>query len=162
MRKKHIQKPNGSSDRKHKVSFPRVTLAKALTLAQAIKDKNGGNPWSSDQAAEAIGMSRKSVNFFYLAAGARDYGLTKGGRDTEIVELESLGREIVYASDPGTELSKKREAFLRVELFRKVLEYYKGANLPEMKYLANTLEAIRVGLTRMRTAAFTFARAKAF
>ncbi len=28
---------------------------------------------------------------------------------------------------------------LKVEIFRKVLEYYKGANLPEMQYLGNTL-----------------------
>lgn len=125
---------------KLKVSFPRETLAKALTLAQAIKEKNGGNPWASDQAAEAVGMTRKTNNFFYLCAAARDYGLTKGGRDTETVELQPLGREIVYADNPETEAAKKREAFLRVELFKKVLDFYNGANLPEMKYLGNTLE----------------------
>ena len=129
-----------SSTQKPKVSFPRETLAKALTLAQAIREKNGGNSWSSDQAAEAVEMTRKTNNFFYLCAAARDYGLTKGGRDTETVELQPLGREIVYADNPEVEMAKKREAFLRVDLFKNVLDYYKGANLPEMKYLGNTLE----------------------
>jgi hypothetical protein len=29
----------------------------------------------------------------------------------------------------------KKQAFLRIEIFKKVLEYYKGSNLPDMKYL---------------------------
>jgi nucleoside 2-deoxyribosyltransferase len=145
---------NDSNAQKQKVSFPRETLAKALTLAQAIKEKNGGNPWSSEQAADAVEMGRKSNNFFYLCASARDYGLTKGGRETEMVELQPLGREIVYASNADVEASKKREAFLRVELFKKVLDYYKGANLPEMKYLGNTLENT-FGLTRDRHEEFS-------
>jgi hypothetical protein len=33
-----------------------------------------------------------------------------------------------------------REAFLRIEPFRKTLEYYKGNNLPEERYLANVLQ----------------------
>jgi hypothetical protein len=31
-------------------------------------------------------------------------------------------------------------AFLSVEVFKRVLEYYKGSNLPEMRYLGNTLQ----------------------
>lgn len=135
-----LTKLREESPQKPKVSFPRETLAKALSLAQAIKDKNGGNPWLSDQAADAVGTTRKTNNFFYLCASARDYGLTKGGRDSEHVELQPLGREIVYAANPEVEEAKKREAFLKVDLFKKVLDYYKGANLPEMKYLGNTLE----------------------
>ena len=129
-----------SNGQKQKVSFPRETLQKALTLALAIKEKNGGNTWSSEQAADAVDLGRKSNNFYYLCASARDYGLTKGNRDTETVELQPLGREIVYASNAENEVIKKHEAFLRVELFKKVLDYYKGANLPEMQYLGNTLE----------------------
>jgi nucleoside 2-deoxyribosyltransferase len=56
------------------------------------------------------------------------------------MDLTELGRDIVYAPNPETELVKKREAFLRVEPFRKVLDYYKGSDLPEMKYLGNTLD----------------------
>lgn len=136
-----------SNAQKSKASFPRETLVKALSLAQAIKDKNGGNPWPSDQAADAVGTTRKSNNFVYLCAAARDYGLTKGGRNTDTVELQSLGREIVYADTPEIEAAKKRDAFLSVELFKKVLDFYKGANLPEMKYLGNTLEST-FGLSR--------------
>lgn len=74
--------------------FPRVTLQDALRIPTAIKEKNGGNPWATAEVAEAVGSSRKTNSFFYLAAGARDYGLTEGSRDTERIELAQLGREI--------------------------------------------------------------------
>jgi hypothetical protein len=46
---------------------------------------------------------------------------------------------LVYAPSKDDEEQKKRDTLLKVEIFRKVLEYYKGANLPEMQYLENTL-----------------------
>ncbi len=125
---------------KGSIKFPRVTLEDAIKVPIALKEKNGGNPWATEEVAKALGISRKTNPFFYLAAGARDYGLTVGSRDSERIELTALGRDIVYPPDAQAELQKKREAFLRVEPFRKVLEYYKGSDLPEMKYLRNTLE----------------------
>ena len=117
-----------------------MTLEEAMKVPLAIKEKNGGNPWATEEVAKAVGLARKANPFFYLAAGARDYGLTTGSRDSEKIELTALGRDIVYAPDAQAELKKKREAFLRVEPFRKVLEHYKSSDLPEMKYLGNTLE----------------------
>jgi hypothetical protein len=125
---------------KGRIKFPRVTLEEAIKVPMALKEKNGGNPWATEEVAKALGISRKTNFFFYLAAGARDYGLTVGSRDSERIQLTALGRDIVYPPDAQAELQKKREAFLRVEPFRKVLEYYKGSDLPEMKYLRNTLE----------------------
>src|SRR6266542_6379714 len=125
---------------KPKRPYPTVTLSKALTVPQKIKELNGGNPWAAGDVANALGLGSRSSNFFYLTAAARDFGLTVGSRDTEKIELAELGREIVYAPDAATELVKKLEAFRRIEIFRRVLEHYKGSSLPEMKYLGNTLE----------------------
>jgi hypothetical protein len=61
---------------KGSIKFPRVTLEEAMKVPLAIKEKNGGNPWATDEVAKAVEMSRKANAFFYLAAGARDYGLT--------------------------------------------------------------------------------------
>jgi nucleoside 2-deoxyribosyltransferase len=121
-------------------AYPSVPLEKALQIAYQIKEKNGGNPWSPDQVAAAIGSSPKSSEFYYITAAARDYGLTVGTRDTKEIALTDLGKEIVYAPNPATEHAKKVEAFHSVELFKKVLTHYKGSALPEMKYLGNTLE----------------------
>jgi hypothetical protein len=85
-------------------------------------------------------MGPRSPDFYYVTAASRDFGLTTGTRDTDSITLTELGREVVYAPSPNVERAKKFEAFHKVELFGKVLQHYKGSNLPEMKYLGNTLE----------------------
>ena len=93
--------------------FPRETLEKALYIAQALKDKNGGNPWSPELVAQAVSLSKTGNTFFYLAAASRDYGLTTGTRDTATIELAPLGREVVYAASPSEEAEKKLLALPR-------------------------------------------------
>ena len=126
--------------RKPAKPYPSITLEKALQIPSKIKELNGGNPWRPDDVAAAIGVSPKSSDFYYITAAARDYGLTAGTRDTETIALTELGRAIAYAPDQQSERKHKIEAFHKIELFGKVLTHYKGANLPEMKYLGNTLQ----------------------
>lgn len=119
--------------------YPRESLEQALLVPIALKEKNGGNPWPPEDVAAAIGLSKATMRFFYIAAASRDFGLTDGGRDSKQISLTSLGRELLYAPSPEIENKLKRKAFLNVDIFRKVLEYYQGNDLPEMKYLSNTL-----------------------
>ncbi|MDR4484951.1 MAG: hypothetical protein R3B95_17390 [Nitrospirales bacterium] len=120
--------------------FPRATLQEALKLPYAIKDHNGGNPWEPDEVRKAIGVGTGGNAYFYLTAASRDYGMTLGTNTAEKIALTDLGRDIVYAPNPEVEKELKERAFLNVDIFRRVLEYYKGSNLPEMKYLGNTLQ----------------------
>jgi hypothetical protein len=128
----------GKPQKRVKWPFPRATLEKALQVPLALKEHNGGNPWETDEVRKAVGAPVGNP-WFYLTAASRDYGLTSGTRDTPKIALEELGRNIVYAPDPTSELVLKKQAFLGIEIFKRVLDYYKGSNLPEMKYLGNTL-----------------------
>lgn len=119
--------------------FPRSTLEQALSIPTAIKDLNGGNAWEPEEVRKAIGAGTGGNAYFYLLAASRDYGLTIGTTSAAKIELAELGREIAYAPNPSAEQSLKIQAFLKVDIFKRVLEYYKGSNLPEMKYLGNTL-----------------------
>ena len=119
--------------------FPHATLEEALKIPYAIKEHNGGNPWVPDELRKAIGASTGANAYFYLTAASRDYGLTIGTSTAEKIALADLGRDIAYAPDPATEHDLKIRAFLSVDIFRRVLAYYKGSNLPEMRYLGNTL-----------------------
>jgi hypothetical protein len=119
--------------------FPRVTLEYALRVPTAIKDKNAGNPYASEDVATALGIGAKGTQFFYVSAGARDYGLTVGTRDSEKISLTELGRAAVYPSSPVEAIAATRRAFLNIDVFRRVLEHFRGINLPEMQYLSNTL-----------------------
>jgi hypothetical protein len=120
-------------------NYPIVTLEKCLIVAQKIKELNGGNPWAPKEVGNAINI-RASNKLWYYTSASRDFGITEGTSRASEIALTPLGREIVYAPNPVEERKKKIEAFLKIEIFKKVLEYYKGSPLPEMKYLSNTLE----------------------
>src|SRR5208337_3320684 len=120
--------------------YPRASLEDAIKIPFIIKEKNGGNAWTPDEIASALGMSKNANPFFYLAAASRDFGFTEGGRDSAKIALTDLGRDLAYAPNKQTEEDIKRRAFHSIDIFRRVLEYYKGSKLPEMKYLSNTLQ----------------------
>jgi hypothetical protein len=136
----NIEEQVGDKKTRVRWLFPRATLEQALRIPYAIKELNGGNPWSPEEIRKAIGASTGGNMYFYLTAAARDYGLTIGTGAAEKIELAELGRDLVYAPSPDTEHNLKLRAFLNIDVFKNVLEYYKGSNLPEMKYLGNTLE----------------------
>ena len=120
-------------------NYPIITLEKCLIVAQKIKELNGGNPWSPKEIADAIGI-RDNNKLYYYTAASRDFGFTTGTSQTKEIALTDFGRATVYAPNPEEENKKKIEAFLKIEIFKNVLDYYKGSVLPEMKYLSNTLE----------------------
>jgi hypothetical protein len=124
---------------KAKRSYPMITLEKCLIVAQKIKELNGGNTWTPKEVSNAIDIRDQNKLYYYTAA-SRDFGFTTGTSATKDISLTDLGRQVVYAPNPETEREKKIEAFLNIEIFKNVLNYYKGSNLPEMKYLSNTLE----------------------
>ena len=44
--------------------FPRVTLEAALRVPTAIKEKNAGNPYSSEDVAKALKLGPRGPQFF--------------------------------------------------------------------------------------------------
>jgi hypothetical protein len=56
-------------------SYRSISLEKALQVAYEIREKNGGNPWATDQVAAALWLSPKGIDFYSITAAARDYGL---------------------------------------------------------------------------------------
>lgn len=120
-------------------NYPLYTVEKSLLIAQKLKEKNGGNPWTPAEVKKAINLTDNN-KFFYCSQASRDFGFTLGTRDAKEISLTDFGRSTVYAPDLQTERKKKIEAFLSIDIFKKVLEYYQGSKLPEMKYLSNTLE----------------------
>ena len=134
--------PLTPSKRKPAISrpYPRRSLEDCVRIAQVIKDKNGGEPWAPSEVARAVGSKTgTSSSFYYWTAGARDFGLTEGTRDTATIALRDRGRQIVYAASPEAQAQAKREAFLTIDVFRRVVEHYKGSKLPEKQWLSNTL-----------------------
>lgn len=120
--------------------FPNRTLEEALAIPQAIREKNNGHPWATEDVAQAaLGVAKSNNRFFYAAAASRDYGLTIGTRDTEKIELADLGKAIVFSGDETTKRQKKIDAFFSIDIFKRVFDHYGGSELPGKEYLSNTL-----------------------
>ncbi|WIX32779.1 hypothetical protein QO259_18555 [Salinicola sp. JS01] len=132
-------KTRAKPKRKPKREFPQYSIEESKKVVEVIKDLNAGNPWSPADIASALDMG-KGNNFFYLTASSRDYGLTIGTRDTAKIEIGDIGKRFAYPKSPAEEYEAVKNAFLNVELFKKVYEYYQGENLPEIQYLKNTLK----------------------
>jgi hypothetical protein len=133
------KKSRSSKQTKPKRTFPQFTIEDSRKIPDVIKQFNAGNPWGPKDIATALKIG-VSNNFFYLTAASRDYDLTVGTRDTEKIELSSLGRKLVYPKSPQEEAEAIQKAFRSVELFKNVYDYYQGENLPEIEYLKNTLK----------------------
>jgi hypothetical protein len=142
MKKEELASEKSKTEKKARVEwpFPRTTLEEALKIAHAIKKHNGGNPWEPEQIRKAIGVGTGGNAYFYLTAASRDYGLTTGTRNTANIALTDLGRDVVYASSEENERALRQRAFFNIDIFKRVIEFYKGSNLPDMKYLGNTLK----------------------
>jgi hypothetical protein len=121
--------------------YPAKSLEEALLIPKAIREQNNGNPWDTEDVAQAsLGVARSNNKFFYTAAAARDYGLTIGTRDTDKIELAPLGRDIFFAADEEAKKAKLLEAFFSIDIFKRVFEHYGSAELPKKEFLANTLQ----------------------
>lgn len=46
--------------------FPMNSLEEAMQIPRALKEYNGGNPWSPSNVAHAIGVGEKGNKFYYL------------------------------------------------------------------------------------------------
>lgn len=119
--------------------FPHNSLEEALKVPTAIKEKNGGEPFSPEEIAKYCSIGPKTPAFFYLTSSAQTYGLTQGTRNTDEIKLTDLGREIVYPESAEDQNKKKINAFFNVPLFKQVYDHYKGGALPEMDYLSSRL-----------------------
>jgi hypothetical protein len=127
-KKKHVERP-----------YPKTSLERAVALARAIKSHNAGNPMEAAQVAKAIDLAPGSSGFFYAASAAVKFGLVK--RENGRIALEPLGSELVYAPSADIENGARRKAFLKCDIFRRFLEFYKGTDLPEMEYVSRVLES---------------------
>lgn len=107
------------------VVFPYGDLNEGISVVKVIHEKAGGVSCSPDQLAAAMGQSPSSGNFRLKLSTARIFGLvaTSPGR----IEITDLGFEI---TDPGREKAARVQAFLNVELFKRVYEDFKGKQLP--------------------------------
>jgi hypothetical protein len=108
------------------IAFPYMDLDTSITVARAFVN-NGGHPHTRDQLAGALQQSPLSGAFIMKLSAARQFGLVDylDGK----FKLTDLGFSIVDKNE-SREKAARVQAFLNVELYRKIYENFKGKQLP--------------------------------
>lgn len=132
-------KTTSESRSKPKRTFPQFSIEECRVVADNIKQYNAGNAWPPKDIATSLNMGLGD-KFFYLTQAARDYQLTTGTSKSAKIELAEIGKLLEYPKNPEEEYTAILQAFMSIELFKNVYEYYNGKNLPVIQYLKNTLK----------------------
>src|SRR5262245_17269361 len=108
------------------ISFPYRDLEAGISVARAMHDA-GGVSLSPDQLAGVMKLQAGSGNFVIKVATARIFGLVASNQGR--YELTDLGFEIL-ANEEARRRTARSQAFLKVPLYRKVYDEFKGKQLP--------------------------------
>ena len=131
-----MPKPSSKpSVKKPKISFPRVSVKKALRIPKAILDQNAGNACAR---AEAAGYCQCKLTgaFNQEIADAIKYGFL--ATDNKKLQPTELAKQILRPKQPADEIDGLRKAFLNAPGLSAVYSHYRGENLPDDKFLKNT------------------------
>ncbi len=120
------------------IQVPYYDLENAVNVARALHAKAGGI-CDRAQLAALLGHTVKSGAFMSRIGAARMFGLVERA-DGARLRVTTRGRAIVAPVDPQRAAQAKVDAFLSVELFRKVHHDYEGASLPDAAGLRNMFE----------------------
>jgi hypothetical protein len=110
-----------------KIQFPYMDLDAAVEVARMMRDRGGSTAFTKDQVAAALGHAVTSGAFAAKMHAARMFGLVEvnAGR----CKVTQLGFDSVDP-DHTRVSSAKVEAFLRVPLYKRTYEEYRGKTLP--------------------------------
>lgn len=117
------------------VRFPYFDLEKAEAIPRVMHERRGGACDLATLAAELKYSQVSNGAFRTRVSAARMFGLIEGDGDS--LRVSGRGRAIVAPVGPDDAARARVEAFLEVELFRKVYEKYHGQQLPPEVGLKN-------------------------
>jgi hypothetical protein len=110
-----------------KIQFPYMDLDAAVEVARMMRDRGGNTAFTKDQVAAALGHAVTSGAFAAKMYAARLFGLVEASAGRfKVTQLgfDSVDPDIARAS------AAKAEAFLRVPLYKRTYEEYRGKTLP--------------------------------
>lgn len=124
-----VSKPRSS------VAFPYFSLEKSIDVPKQIHERAGGR-CGRGQLAGLLGYSGvKNGGFLTRMSAAKLFGLIEEHGDT--ITLTDRARKIISPVRPADAEQAKLDAFMAVELYRKVFEDFDGHTLPSADGLSN-------------------------
>jgi|SRR5271166_1209356 len=110
-----------------KIQFPYMDLEAAVEVARVMRDRGGNSTFTRDQLAAMLGHGVMSGTFAAKMHAARMFGLVEGSAGR--FKVSQLGFDVVDP-DHARASSARAEAFLRVPLYKRTYEEYRGKTLP--------------------------------
>lgn len=150
-----VKADDGSKRERSTIEFPYMDLGDALDVARAIKESTGTTPCQYDMLAAKLGVSMQSSGFRVRLSSAKMFGLIETGRGEGTATLTPLGRQIV---DPARERDAKAQAFLQVELYKKLYDDHLGDTLPPAAALEREMAVLGVAAKQTDRARQAFER----
>lgn len=129
------QDEGGPNYERSSIQFPYFDLGECLRLASKISENNGASDCSDDQIAAWVDMSPKSSGYRSRMSAARLFGLIEQGAQNG----NRLSDLALKCLDQHHARAAKVEAFLKVPLFNRVYENWKGQQIPPAAALERAL-----------------------
>lgn len=117
--------------------YPRHSIKKVLRIPAAILDQNAGNPCSSLETAEYLGVGH-SGPYQMEVSSAKKYGLLETPSEGKVQPSE-LAKKILRPQSEADELQGLREAIMKAPQISEVYKHYRGENLPDPQFFKNTV-----------------------
>jgi hypothetical protein len=121
------------------IAFPYYNLAQSIDVARVIHEHGGGSCDRSQLAALLKYKGTRNGSFLNRVGAAKMFGLIEPSGDQ--LKLSARGQAIVAPVLESETEKAKIDAFLAVDLFRKVFDEYKGRHLPPETGLKNLLQS---------------------
>jgi hypothetical protein len=129
----------GKSRAKSGVAFPYWDLDSSIEVARVIHERAGGS-CDLPQLATLLGYSGISNGSFRTrVAAAKMFGVIESTDDNKL-RVSSRGRSVVAPVTVADGSKARVEAFMAVDLFKKVFDRFNGTTLPENIGLRNLLQ----------------------
>lgn len=130
--------------------FPRESLARALSISQAIWDNFAGKEAPPHEIALALDLSPTSGGWRNMCGTSIAYGLTEGGYNANSIILTELGRRIVAPTSEGDDAAARVEAILQPRIMGDFFRKYDKAKFPKEAIAENVL--VGMGMPKERAA----------
>lgn len=124
-----VSKPRSS------VAFPYYSLEKSIDVPKVIHERAGGRCGRGQLAGLLSYSGVKNGGFLTRMSAAKLFGLIEENGDT--ITLTDRAKKIISPVRPTDAEQAKLDAFMAVELYRKVFEDFDGHTLPSADGLSN-------------------------
>lgn len=135
-RTKRRRTPSSNKKEKTTLAFPKQSISECLRVPQAILEQNAGKECTDREASDFAGIKYTGIISVEISSAIK-YGLLERPAIGKVKPTD-ITRRIVRPQKPNDKTDAMREAVLHAPVVSDMYKHYRGENLPDATFLANT------------------------